>query len=143
MRPLRLQSSAFSEKINVTPLIDVVMVLIIFYLMVGNLAAKRQADVDLPTSEGGELAQGSVGLVLTIRPAASGSGFEYLVGSSLVSLDELAPLLESVAKAGAGSVVLRGDRDLPFEAVAPVLSLCRDSGVTSVRLATQRAEDER
>ena len=37
-------------KFNVTPLIDVVMVLIIFYLIVGKLAAERQGHVKLPAS---------------------------------------------------------------------------------------------
>ena len=36
-----------SGKINVTPLIDVVMVLIVFYLIVGKLAADRKAPVQL------------------------------------------------------------------------------------------------
>ena len=45
-----LQHHAPTGKINVTPLIDVVMVLIVFYLIVGQLAADRRARVDLPAS---------------------------------------------------------------------------------------------
>ena len=40
--------------LNVTPLIDIVMVLIIFFLLVGQLAMDRKGAVDLPEAASGE-----------------------------------------------------------------------------------------
>ena len=42
------------DKINVTPLIDVVMVLIVFYLIVGKLATDSAARVELPRATGAQ-----------------------------------------------------------------------------------------
>jgi len=55
-----------TAKINVTPLIDVVMVLIIFYLIVGKLAAERQGHVQLPSSAVGVQAETHDPVIVTI-----------------------------------------------------------------------------
>ena len=60
---------SFGE-VNVTPLIDVVMCLIIFYLMVGKLATDRKTPVTLPESAVGTQAEPDV-LVVNVAPAGS------------------------------------------------------------------------
>lgn len=136
-------------KLNVTPLIDVIMVLIIFYLIVGKLASDRLAMVDLPSSRIGEgESGGNRAIVISIVPGGSGGsgGGEVTVDDQPVKIAELAALLRAM---GVGSVPegqikqarevrLRADKGLPYGQVEPVLNACREAGVTAVKLVTDR-----
>jgi biopolymer transport protein ExbD len=135
------------EAVNVTPLIDVVMVMIIFFLIVGKLATDADARLRLPQSGIGTTTQ-QPGRTITVTPApdsglSAGSvgafaGIEVRVEQQIVrTIAEL----DGALKAGRADapVTLRAHRDLPFDAVAPVLAACSRAGIVGVRLATERA----
>lgn len=126
-----------SSKINVTPLIDVVMVLIIFYLLVGKLASDRHAPVSLPASAAGQTETSASTLVVSIARGESGESI-LTVNDIPVALADLATVLKSKAAAAMPGISIRADRRLAFAQVRPVLDACRDAGLTSVRLATRR-----
>jgi len=129
---------AAPARVNITPLIDVVMVLIIFYLIVGNLAAARRSAVDLPESAiGGETGQPDV-LVLNVLGGAEGSARVEVegVGVPPAALDAL---VRHRLDQRPGTVVqLRADRRLPFASVRPTVQACRRAGVTNLQLVTER-----
>lgn len=130
-----------SGKINVTPLIDVVMVLIVFYLIVGKLAADRKAPVQLPASAVGQGEEGGDDrrpIVITLASSSAAARIE-LDGSRVADAAALRPLLEKL-EASKRVVQVRADKGLSYGVVAPVLEACRGAGVASVKLATQRAE---
>lgn len=117
--------------VNVTPMIDVVMCLIVFYLIVGRLVLERRGEVSLPVSTVGDAAaEHADPLVISIER------------EGIIRLDgrEIAPdaLADALALRGKGRVRLRGDRSLPYEAIRPVLDACRDAGITSIELATEQ-----
>lgn len=147
------------EGLNVTPLIDVVMVLIVFFLMVGKLASDRSASVRLPESATGRSDEARP-IVLALVPAAGGGG----AGRSKVAVQldgrELPPgeplseaLLARAAElarelaARSGSAVaptdvpveVRADRGAEFADVAPILRAARQAKLRSLRLVTSRA----
>jgi biopolymer transport protein ExbD len=98
------------SKINVTPMIDVVMVLIIFYLIVGKLAADQRSNIRLPESRTGSTEKAQERLVINVLPA----------GVVIEGVDVPAGALEATIK----------ER----------LAGCKAAGVESVRLATERAQ---
>ncbi len=135
-RPLHPHRPITGE-INVTPLIDVVMCLIIFFLIVGKLA--MDPAVRLPTSATGQVPAGPEPLSVVVTRGADGA-------PSLSSSDEPITLegLETLVRGAQAStpprpVLLRASADLPFETLSPVLDACRRAGLTSARLATERA----
>lgn len=135
-RPLHPHRPIAGE-INVTPLIDVVMCLIIFFLIVGRLA--MDPAVRLPTSATGQVPAGPEPLSVVITRGADAS-------PSLSSSEQPITLegLEALVRAAQSStpprpVLLRASADLPFETLSPVLDACRRAGLTSARLATERA----
>jgi biopolymer transport protein ExbD len=138
-RPLHAQHAV--GKINVTPLIDVVMCLIIFYLIVGRLATDRS--VVVPRSTTGLAESGPAPLTIEIVDSDDGSGgHEVVVSGALV---DASGLEKAVSAAAAGSdgprpVQIRAGQDLPYSALSPVLSACKRAGLTSVRLVTERAQ---
>jgi len=119
-------------------MIDVVMVLIVFFLLVGHLANERRGAVDLPYASAGEDEDA------TRRPVVVlvGEGGAVRVGGSGVSMDALAETIAaSVARHAAegrdGGVHVRADGAIAFDDVRPVLDACRGAGVASVQLAVR------
>lgn len=138
MRRRATRPGGLGHTINVTPLIDVVMCLIVFYLIVGRLAMEKHERVDLPESRVGASALAPPVMVIAVRPPAespivSVDGREVEVSSLVL---RFAPALASDP---ATQVHIRADRGLPYAAIAPVLRACRDAGLSSVRLVTERA----
>jgi biopolymer transport protein ExbD len=141
VRPLHPHQPA--GKINVTPLIDVVMVLIIFYLIVGKLAAQRQGHVELPASGIGTQADAHDPVIVTVLASeAPGAHHIILVDGHEVPDDGLESVLRSRVSANPSSSVVqvRADRRLPYSDVAPVIKACRDVGLTTLRLVTERTQ---
>ncbi len=138
-----LQHHAPTGKINVTPLIDVVMVLIVFYLIVGQLAADRRARVDLPaTAIGTQEDAGASRRPIVITLVGEGGATAIDVdGSPVADAAALATLLKGL-DATNRPVQVRADRGLEYGSVAPLLDACREAGVASVKLATRRAAGE-
>jgi biopolymer transport protein ExbD len=147
------------EGLNVTPLIDVVMVLIVFFLMVGKLASDRSASVRLPESATGRSDEARP-IVLALVPAAGGVGAGgsrvavQLDGRELPPGEPLAQALmaratelagELSARSGAAvaptdvPVEVRADRAAEFADVAPILRAARQAKLRSLRLVTSRA----
>lgn len=142
MRPRSLHHHAPTGKINVTPLIDVVMVLIVFYLIVGKLAADRRVPVKLPPSAIGIADEGKserTPIIITVSRAADASAATIsLDGTPITDPSTLAATLKGL-DASTRIVQLRADKSLDYSAISPVLEACRGAGVASVKLATQRA----
>ena len=133
-----------AAKINVTPLIDVVMVLIIFYLIVGKLAADRRAAVDLPDSRVGATSEAQKPVVITVLAEGGGSGLELTSRVLLDGVDVPRGELENALRARVGgnaattTVQVRADRRLTYAAVEPVVKACRGAGLTAVWLVTEK-----
>ncbi|MEO1008817.1 MAG: biopolymer transporter ExbD [Planctomycetota bacterium] len=117
--------------LNVTPMIDVVMCLIIFYLLVGQLASQQRSQLVLPRSSSGDPEADAAGVFLNVRT----EGPNLTIDADGVPLDrgELPSVLRGVRV-----VHLRADAALPYAALAPVLADLRDAGVDAVRVATER-----
>jgi len=127
-----------TAKINVTPLIDVVMVLIIFYLIVGKLAAERQGHVQLPSSAVGVQAETHDPVIVTIEAPAPGAATpQVLVNGHTVPEGSLESVLRTRVAADPGSTIvqIRADRHLPYSDVAPVIKACRDAGLVTEKSA--------
>lgn len=134
MRFRRFTTPQPTGKINVTPLIDVVMCLIVFYLIVGKLAADKKARVALPKTEIGAVERDRAGVTITVAGTV-GSPTIYVEGKA-TAIDALENTLR-VREPGA-SVQIRADRRLTYADVSPVIEACRRAGLASVKLTTER-----
>ncbi len=142
LRPFHHESSA--GKINVTPLIDVVMVLIVFYLIVGRLATQTQGRVQLPHTTSGDAAR-NAGVVIAITPPKDSiSPVIILVDGRPTELAGVKDALQArLPELSAGSppampVQLRADRALSYGDIAPVVQACRDAGLINLELVSTR-----
>ncbi len=122
-------------RINVTPMIDVVMVLIVFYLLVGQLAIDRKASIVLPSS--------MIGIDETQEedPIIVGVTAEGLISinGNAIAAERFAGEIEGMhARAPETPIRVRAHRDAPFGAVRPVMRRLGDAGVKQVELVTER-----
>ncbi len=122
-------------KFYMTPLIDIVLLLIIFSMVVPHLAKLRAEELDLPEARRGidPAAEGDGRIVVNVMP-----GGELVVLGSQLSQSRLDKLLASqVERLGPGgvSVVIRGDRRTPWPPVAKLMRLCGARGIRRVKVA--------
>ncbi|MFG0283154.1 MAG: ExbD/TolR family protein [Phycisphaerales bacterium JB039] len=137
MRRRPMAPAASLGRINVTPMIDVIMCLIVFYLIVGKLAGDRRAEMDLPPSQAGAPDAPPDAIFVNIAPGPAAP--MYLVDRQVVPaalLDEA--IGEQLRRRPQATLHVRADRSLAYGVVEPVIEAARRAGAPSVRLATQR-----
>ena len=121
---------------NITPLIDVVFLLIIFFLAASHLVrSESQEAVELPLASETEDDEDRTPRHLVITITADR---ETLVGGETVDL----PGIEQMILAGrldggdnAFEVRIRGDKSVPYRDIEPIMLACARSGVTSIGYA--------
>jgi biopolymer transport protein ExbD len=119
-------------------MIDIVLLLVIFF-MVGTqfTEAEKQFDVDLPSVSA---AQPLTGLPDELVVNITKDGAMYL-GTQAVTLGELEQELRAAYERYQDQAVLvRGDAEVPYQAVMDVLGLCQQVNITNVQLANKLKE---
>jgi biopolymer transport protein ExbD len=123
--------------VNVTPLIDVVMCMIIFFLIVGKLVADQRAQLRLPETRSGSARAAQDVLVINVLASPEGEA-RVVVDNAPVETRAVADLVRArLADKPKTVVQLRASRELAYGAVRPIIDACRDAGVPSLRLAAE------
>ncbi len=125
---------------NMTPMIDVVFLLIIFFLVSSHLAQQEtQLELNLPTALTGDESIETATERVTINLKADGV---VLLGAGEASLSELATRLayERDRADLPIEVRIRADQTIDFGAVKPVLVACAKAGVWDVSFAVTEIE---
>ena len=131
------QKKGLLSEINVTPLVDVMLVLLIIFMITAPLLTTG-LKVDLPETQAGELRSPEKPLVIVITREG-----KILVGREALSLPRLSRWLSEARAAGlVKAVQVQADRRVPYEVVARVLGELSAAGITSVALVTQPLEHE-
>lgn len=119
--------------INMTPMVDVVLCLLIFFMAATRLYDwdESQFTVRVPeVSDAAPLTAGPADLTLAIVEPG-----KVLVGSTPHDLDSLTTLLrEARERYPDQGVQVRGDASLRYQALADVLAACEAAGIQNVRL---------
>jgi len=130
-----ISDSAQGGRVNVTPMIDVVMVLIIFYLLVGQLAIDRRTEITPPTTATG-IVETQEHDPITLGVRSDGS---LTLNGEEIDLARLGGELSGqILRDPTLAVSVRADRDAPFGKVRPVLQAVREAGVAQVELVTEQ-----
>ena len=123
----------FSE-INVTPLVDVALVLLIIFMVTAPMIIEGHMPVRLPRAATGEQ-MSNLGLVVSV--AADGT---VEVGGKVVAKSQLAAEIKSRLSSPDLPVIIRGDESVPYGVVAAVLDAAREAGALKLALASRQAE---
>ena len=131
--------------VNVTPLIDIIMCLIIFFLLVGHIAkAASVKGIKIPSAKNGkDMRDKSDQLIINLVPPIGGYGDNadpaILIWRNQIPDSQLASYLRKQKSENPKiKVVLRADRSIPYKFVAPVLISCAQAGIASIHFMTRR-----
>ncbi len=141
--------------VNVTPLIDIVMCLIIFFMLVAKIGVSDGSDksIEIPVSVfGKELKDRGNMLTLNVRQLSENT--DPLITAMVdgghngkpievpLKLGDKRPLLEVLKRLRKDNdkfgVIIRGDKDMSFQALVPVLTTCMEANVKNFNLNTSK-----
>ena len=131
-----LQTESLEEpSLNLTPMIDIVFLLIIFF-MVGTKFAEMERTVQLEVPKVGDLgALSSAPEKRVINVYNDGS---IVVDRRSITLEQLrAELKSATAQYPELGIVVRGDGAGPFQNVASVLTACRQAGIDDMGISVR------
>ncbi|NTW16834.1 MAG: biopolymer transporter ExbD [Syntrophaceae bacterium] len=140
MRSVRKHNSGskLMAEINVTPLVDVVLVLLIIFMVTAPML-QMGIDVNLPRVKSKSIDVTEEKLVLTIN-----GGKEIFINKNKTSIAELGAKLESIfANRIDREVFMRADKNVPYGFVVEVMSAVRKAGVDKLGMITEPPEESR
>ncbi len=124
--------------INMTPMIDVLLVLIIIFMVITPLTPKGlEALVPQPPPPGAQQNQSDQRTVVIVINA----DHSMLINAEPVTEDKLGPRLEEIFKTRAERVVfVKGDPNIEFAWVARAIDTAHGAGIDKVGLMTAKVE---
>jgi biopolymer transport protein ExbD len=133
---LRKHAAPVHPGIQLAPLVDVLILLLIFFLLTWNAARnENELDVKLPTSTAAKESTAPLGPVI-VNVKADGN---VVVNRRALAGPELVEMLRGMVQLDANqAVVIRGDEAGAYKNIVSVLNVCSEAGVTNVAFATAK-----
>ncbi|MEJ2620418.1 MAG: biopolymer transporter ExbD [Candidatus Thiodiazotropha sp.] len=136
MRHQHVDEESGELAINLTPLIDMVFILLIFFMVTSSFVKETGVDVDRPSAATATLKQQAA---ILIGVTAEG---EVWIDKRRIDLRAVRANVERLhAENPEGAVVIMADREAPTGVVIRVLDQSRLAGVESVSIAATRDQD--
>jgi len=121
------------HEINVTPFVDVMLVLLIVFMVTAPLLTVG-VPIELPESKGQQLQTNKEPLTLSVQRDG-----KVFIQESEVPLAEIAAKLKAIAKAGfEEQIFIRGDKGVDYGTVMKVMSRIKAGGFSKVSLITEQ-----
>ena len=119
--------------INVTPLVDVTLVLLIIFMVTTSYIVKAQIEVNLPKAATGE-SKPSTTLVLQITAAG-----EFALNGELTTLEKIGAAAKAEkAKDAEVRAIIAADKAVPYEKVVDLIDTIKLNGVDKFALNIER-----
>jgi biopolymer transport protein TolR len=124
----------FVSEINVTPFVDVMLVLLIIFMVTAPMMTEG-LDIELPKVETSEtLPTENDHMILTVKDTGALFLDEYET-----TLDDLAQVLQTNVRDLGRQLFVRADKNVPYGVVMEVMGRIRGAGITDVGLVTVSA----
>jgi biopolymer transport protein TolR len=122
------------SEINVTPMVDVMLVLLIIFMVSAPLLTVG-VPIDLPQTQAKSLDQDKEPLTVSVKVDG-----EVFLQNSEIKVDELVPKLQAITQARGGldeRIYVRGDRKVDYGTVMRVMGRLSAAGFRRVALVTE------
>ena len=122
-------------EINVTPFVDVMLVLLIVFMVTAPLL-QVGVPVDLPRASAQQLPEDRTPLTVSIDQNGA-----IFIEDTEIAFEELIPRLSAIAQNRSGEetrIYVRGDRELAYGRIMEVMAAINQSGFTKVALVADR-----
>ncbi|MDN4016949.1 ExbD/TolR family protein [Zwartia panacis] len=130
----KASSTDDTPEINLIPLIDVLLVILIFLAATTTFTRERQLKISLPQAQAEQMS------LPTLEVSISQDG-RYAISGQLVSTADLVTRLKAQLAGQTDSVLLiRADAMSPHQAVVHAMQAAREAGISKVHFATQATQ---
>ena len=126
------QAVAEAEEINITPMLDVVFILLIFFIVTANFIKEPGLEVNRPDSETAEPTENAAILI-----AVGNAGEIYMDGRRIDKRQVKANVVRLLAENSQGSVVIQADEKATADTIMAVMDGAREAGVYNISLASE------
>jgi len=122
-------------EINVTPMVDVMLVLLVIFMVAAPLLTVG-VPIDLPKTSAAQVTQPQEPIIVSLNRAG-----EVYIGERQVSADRLKPELAALAGPDPNRIVyVRGDRTIEYGRLMDLLGLVNSNGFAKVSLLAEAAK---
>ncbi|MFO7750119.1 MAG: protein TolR [Desulfobacteraceae bacterium] len=129
-------SSQLMSEINVTPFVDVMLVLLIIFMVTAPMMVQG-VDVNLPKTASGPMEKSEEHLVISVRQDRTVYINDQAIGVELLA-EKLLKILENL---DTRTVYLRADKSVPYGMVVDVMSRVKNAGVEKLGIITLPDEE--
>jgi biopolymer transport protein ExbD len=119
---------------DLTPLVDVVLTLVLFFMLTSAFVVPFGVAVDVPAVANAEPVSGAVLEIQILKDD------RVLVGGQAVPGDQVRKAIETAARTGR-AILITGDRDATLGRTLQVWDVCKSSGARSVSIRTEWKEE--
>jgi biopolymer transport protein ExbD len=139
---LQLNNSQKKEVIvNITPLIDVVFLLLIFFMVSTSFTRETQIELELPKATGNQLEVANKVVEISI----DAEGNFYINKKPLIN-SQLTTIRRAILKESEGDIslplIISADAKSPYQAVISAMDAAGQEGFSNIKMATSRPIDE-
>ena len=130
------RGKAIMSEINVTPFVDVMLVLLIIFMVAAPMMTVG-VPIDLPETQAKALNSETQPITISVK-----SDGQVFLQETPIPIEEIAAKLQAVATTGyTERVFVRGDGNAPYGVVADVMSRIQAGGFTNIGLVTEQKPD--
>lgn len=136
---LRKRKPEYGCEVNIAPLIDVVFLLIIFFLTVSHITQVKVEPLSLPEAEVGQKPNEQELSRIIINVHKDGR-----ISGKVRSIDSLQQmLLDEIERSSRDdlSILLRGDRETSWARISEIMQICTKNGISQVSVAVTNPEE--
>jgi len=128
-------SSSMLADINVTPLVDVMLVLLIIFMVAAPMI-QQGVEIDLPKAKAEALEAEESKMVLSIDDKK-----RIMLGGHEIPLSELALKLKYNEKLKADNeLYLKADQNLPYGLIVQIMAMAKEAGIENVGMITEAGD---
>ena len=131
-RSLISQAVEEAEEPNITPMLDVVFILLIFFIVTANFIKDPGLEINRPDSETAEITENAA-ILIAIGPA----GEIYMDGRRIDVRQVKANVIRLMAENPQGAVVMQADEKATAEKRIAVMDEVREAGVIDISIASE------
>ena len=131
-RSLISQAVEEAEEPNITPMLDVVFILLIFFIVTANFIKDPGLEINRPDSETAEITENAA-ILIAIGPA----GEIYMDGRRIDVRQVKANVIRLMAENPQGAVVMQADEKATAEKIIAVMDEVREAGVIDISIASE------
>ena len=131
-RSLINQAVEETEEPNITPMLEVVFILLIFFIVTANFIKEPGLEINRPDSETSEITENAAILI-----AIGAAGEIYMDGRRIDVRQVKANVIRLIAENPQGSVVIQADVKSTAEKIVAVMDEVREAGVVDISIASE------